>query len=368
MSYLVLTNPKDPSGESLSFEEIQQRITDKKILGETQVWDEASTRWIDMKIHPSFQGLFAQTLWEAWAEVSQDIIQASPPQQETEEPPEPSTPIVSKTLTPSSFSLRSSAESPPVQSQESIEEIPLLDDLTPLPQEEEALPMLKEEEMLSLDEVFPQPEQVPKDIPLKVPRIQRPVPPVREESNFSLMRVALPILVGGCLIWLAFLYVQSIAHTNYQRPKPPPIEEKQEISVWKVEKRLRNTMSDEIIPLHPDASFEDILQVEFNRFGIRPIKMRAEVLAWTGRKEDQPKTARLRAQLEGSGALDEDITAVALVLGKYMERYFMDMEDIELCLDFDEDFFLCAMLDAEVARRFYLQRMSYPDFIAKILK
>ena len=211
MSYLVLTNPKDPSGESLSFDEIQQRITDKDILGDTQIWDEASTRWIDIKIHPSFQGLFAQTLWEAWDEVSQDILQTSPLPKEEEVTPEPSPPIATKTLTPSSFSLHSSEDAPPIQSQESIEENPLLDDLTLLPPKEEDLPMLKEEEMLSLDEVFPQPEVVPKATPLKVPRIQRPLPPAREESNFSLSRVALPILVGGCLIWLAFLYVQSIA-------------------------------------------------------------------------------------------------------------------------------------------------------------
>ena len=238
----------------------------------------------------------------------------------------------------------------------------------------EDLPMIDDNLLISLEEVAPQKitlhqPALQKPYKKKV-SVQKPAPPRDfdiSETNFSLTRVLIPILLGGCLIWLTRGYIQYEAMSSYKPPPKPEMEVTTTIDTWDIETKLRKSLSEDIIPLVPTASFEDILQVELARFRLQSINIEAKVTKWTGRKEDRPQKAKVSLTIDGTGEIDHDIAAVSLILGKYMEQYFMDIDELELCLDTEENVLLCASLDAEVAREFYLQRVSYPRFFEKII-
>ena len=396
MQYLVLTDPQNPSGEKLSLEQIKQAVASGTIGEQTQMWYQDQAKWIELRHHPDLQGVFAQSLWDAWeeandaefaaigtfpAKTTKKSSSAASEESSPEEISKPDAPVdelrtkratavQSMETTPQPFvdSARavSPAESPPT-----IELIPLEEPSDQEPSDQE-LPMLEDELLLSLQELSPKPpiQKRPKrTVPQKISTL-KPSPPRNfniSESNFSLTRVLVPIILGGCIIWLARGYINSEAMSSYKPPSKPKIEQSKTIENWEIEKKLRSSLSEDIIPLVPDASFEDILQVELARFRIQSLQMKAKVTKWTGRKEDRPQKAKVQLTIEGTGEMDYDIAAVALVLGKYMEQYFMDVEELELCLDSNEDYMLCAKLDAEIAREFYLQRVSYAKLFEKII-
>ena len=236
MQYLVLTNPKNPSGERLTFEEIKQAIESALIDKHTQIWEEEKAKWVEIQHHSSTQSLFAQSLWDAWEEAEEaefasidtpteqpaDTTSESKDSFVYEVPPKesPTMDILPDPFT-SGSSLADTAEPPqPLEATQNIEKASPYEDL----------PMIDDNLLISLEEVAPQKitlhqPALQKPYKKKV-SVQKPAPPRDfdiSETNFSLTRVLIPILLGGCLIWLTKGYIQSEAMSSYKPPPKPSI-------------------------------------------------------------------------------------------------------------------------------------------------
>ena len=239
-----------------------------------------------------------------------------------------------------------------------------------LPEDEgDELPLIDDISLIALEDVKPKEEMSVQPPPLllsrDIPRRSRPMY-IEEPKRFSFVRVAIPIVLGSFVIFGGLNYLRSLHEQRYQPPPKPKIIKQSNIPTWSIENEVREKVGEDIIPLNPESSFEDILHVELQRNGITSIKIRASVTEWTGRKLDQPKKIDVRLRAESTGEIDRDIATISFIFGKYIEYYFMDVERLEVCFSSDPDSYLCGALNPEIIRRFYLKRIEYDVFFTDV--
>ena len=56
-------------------------------------------------------------------------------------------------------------------------------------------------------------------------------------------------------------------------------------------------------------------------------------MGWTGRKLDRPRTGTFRFRVQRDDSYEYQLAAIALVIGKYMENYVMDVANTEVTID-----------------------------------
>jgi hypothetical protein len=120
---------------------------------------------------------------------------------------------------------------------------------------------------------------------------------------------------------------------------------------------LRGMLRPTCLLVDPEHIFEDIMTVELNSMEIDSIGIRATVVEWTGRKNDKPKTAIFRFHIQSSGAIDRDLAAVSLVVGKYIHRYLLGVAQFEIQLETDSGT-ISFDVDPDTARNYYLERID----------
>ena len=391
MQYTVLIDTQNPAGSSISMEDFGQMVLDGVITATTQVWQPKQGRWIEAQTHPDLSGLFTASLWDAWdeaadqslstplAEFNSSLQDVTHEEQKTESIKEEPFSFVDVPPTKeedlildSSPLLEKIEDDQYLLNDENITEIGLVEledsfDNANIDQEE--LPFIEDVCVIPLDEVKPKEENLLQPPPLilarDIPRRSRPMH-IEKPKKFSFVRVAIPIVLGSLFIFGGLNYVRSL---NEQRYLPPPkveIAPQSDAKVWSIENEVREKVGEDIIPLNPESSLEDILHVELQRNGITSITIRASVTEWTGRKLDEPKKIDVRIRAESSGELDRDIATIGLIFGKYIEYYFMDVERMEVCFSTDPETYLCASLDPKVIRRFYLKRIEYDVFFTDV--
>ena len=418
MVYTVLLDPQNPAGTQIEEAKLSELVERGVILATTQVWHAEKGRWIDAQSHAGLYALFAQSLWDAWDDDTESSFSTTANLEDGEEAERPkphleevgtekltknetpgNTYLVEKTgqrsseqQIPSDFFTKSSLRDVAIDHQKMEidpnilrEEPPFevfVQEEEPEQDSEEELPMLPELSLIPLDEVSSprtpsQPNQndfystsnainPPLLIPLIPPRRERPNF-VRDPKQFSFARVAIPIVMGAFFILGTLNYLQSLSMRQYPQQKKAAQELINPDGVlWKIEKKIREQIGEEIIPLNPEASFEDILHVELQRVGVTSHQIRASVVDWTGRKQDQPKKIDVRIRAESTGALDYDVASISLILGKYIEYYFLDVQRLEVCFAPDADFYYCAALNSEAIRRFYLKRIDHSVFFEDV--
>ena len=389
MLYTVILDTHNPAGSTIDFQAIQDLVLKGVVCGTTQVWNPDMGRWVDAQTHPQLLTLFSSSVWDAWEQDS-GFLFAKPKESKKEAPIEQE--LLVESSVKDSFVVSQVDYTPPPQEpfveksvaieadmvsleDEYIELIPMSEE-----DEEEELPMLSDLSLIPLDEVsVPNPMQEtgaqqhslrPVLTPSLVipPRRERPEF-VAEQKRFSFVRVAIPIVMGAFCILGALNYIKSLNTRSYNPPVQSiekPLQSKE--THWSIEDAVRTSVGDEIIPLNPESSFEDILHVELQRVGITSVQVRASVTKWTGRKQEVPKEIDVRLRVEGTGELDRDLTTISLIFAKYIEFYFLDVLRLEVCIAPDEDTFLCTPLNPEVIRRFYLKRIEYDVFFQDVFQ
>ena len=299
MQYTVLIDTKNPAGSSMNLEEFSKLVQDGIILSTTQVWQVEQGRWIEAQLHPDLSSLFTASLWDAWDEAA-DISLSTPapeykPQEEVNIDEVQIEPLKEEEA-PSFVDIPPSIEEHEIvlkdpERQDVPEEQIQVPEVQIEPMQEEALPLMDEIRLIPLDEVHRQEEPPPQVPPLvlthDIPRRSRPMH-IEEPKRFSFLRVSIPIVLGSLVIFGGLDYVRSVNDQRYQPPPTPEIVKQSNDPIWKIEDEVRKQVGEDIIPLNPESSFEDILHVELQRNGITSIKIRASVTEWTGRKLDQP--------------------------------------------------------------------------------
>ena len=374
-------------------EEFGQLVLDGVIIATTQVWQPKQGRWVEAQTHPDLSGLFTASLWDAWDEAADQSLSTPVAEQslstsvaehedssqevKVDEPEDPFfffyvPPVQEQNNDHESVSDWEQVEPEQVPGDENPVEMELLEleaSFAAIDEQEEELPFIEEMSVIPLDELKPQEEKMVQPPPLllsrEIPRRSRPMH-VEEPKGFSFIRVAIPIVLGSLIIFGGLDYVRSLNEQRYQPPPAPDIVKQSDIPIWAIEAEVREKVGEDIIPLNPESSLEDILHVELQRNGITSTKMRASVTEWTGRKLDQPKKIDVRLRAESTGELDRDIATISLIFGKYIEYYFMDVERLEVCFAPDAENYLCTSLDPKVIRRFYLKRIEYDVFFADV--
>ena len=388
MLYTVILDTNNPAGSSIDLQVFHELVSNGTVCGTTQVWNSNIGRWVDAQHHPQLLSLFSSSIWDAWEQDSGFLF--SKTEEPTKNMPSEKDPLLGHDVSTKDPLVVSEVEYIAAREQifdhglnkeseastledESIELTLLSEDIA-----EEDLPMLSDFSLIPLAEVaaskareasvshnnHPRPIITP---PLIIPpRRERPEFTV-EPQRFSFVRVAISIVVGAICILGMLNYMKSLNKRSYNPPlqseeQPIDAQEKQ----WSIEQDIRKNVGEEIIPLNPESSFEDILHVELQRVGITSIQVRASVTKWTGRKQEDPKEIDVRLRVEGTGELDKDLATISLIFAKYIEFYFLDVLRLEVCIASDEDTFLCSPLNPEIIRRFYLKRIEYDAFFTDV--
>ena len=95
-------------------------------------------------------------------------------------------------------------------------------------------------------------------------------------------------------------------------------------------------------------------------------RVHAPVVGWAGRKSDVPQAAEIHVTVRTNQVdFDRDVGAVALVAGKYIQRYSLDVPVFELTFDGLGTTPLTLSVEGERARQFYLQRKTLLQFLTK---
>ena len=210
--------------------------------------------------------------------------------------------------------------------------------------------------------------------PPPLPNLQRPPRKApKHTSQLSFMRLGLLVVVGVFVLLLGRAYVQDTAATvlpphpamlaeatSGDVPEPEPV-----VAPYAMmESELRAQMSLDLLEADSETSFEEALLIELGRVKLDVSSVRVSVGEWAGRKRDVPQSAEFRIKLRfRTGEIDRELAAVGLVVGKYIQRYSLDVGHFEVVMEQPNGELLSHRLNPEASRKFYIQRLDLMAFL-----
>ena len=120
---------------------------------------------------------------------------------------------------------------------------------------------------------------------------------------------------------------------------------------------LRSKIRPACLSITPDTLVEDVMTVELDAFDIDVVSVRASIVEWTGRKLDRPRTGTFRFRVKGDDSYEYQLAAIALVIGKYMDVYVMDVAKLEVTID-TRSKSLQFDLDPDLVARYYRENVE----------
>ena len=150
---------------------------------------------------------------------------------------------------------------------------------------------------------------------------------------------------------------EVIVNESLEDAEPPKIDD-----MLVFEDSLKSKLRVNTQMVTPTQGLADALRIDLEYVGLEIIRIEAEVLSWTGRKLDQPKSAKVALYLDASDQFEEDLILASLVVAKYAVRYFLDMDSFDLYLKID-DGYMKKVIPTERARFLLIQPGSLADFI-----
>ena len=130
-----------------------------------------------------------------------------------------------------------------------------------------------------------------------------------------------------------------------------------------LEDELRGQLMESVLDLNKPGDLDDALLIELRRVRLEVMSTNAEVTSWTGHRQDAPEWADFRLRLRTSEAnLQRDLAGVALVVGKYIQHYSLQVEVFEIHLEMEDGLRRLAM-DPEASAQFFLKRISMEELL-----
>ncbi len=210
--------------------------------------------------------------------------------------------------------------------------------------------------------------------PPPLPELQFPErarKPPRHTATLSFMRLASLVGLGVVVLLLARAYVVDTAGTvlpphpavaaqgGGEVPAEPAVD-----PYAMMESQLRAQMSLDLMEAPSEAIFEEALLIELGRVKLDVASVRVTVGEWAGRKRDVPQSAEFRIKLRfRSGELDRELAGIGLVVGKYIQRYSLEVTHFEVIIEHPDGEAFRYRIDPEAARKFYIQRISLREFL-----
>lgn len=187
---------------------------------------------------------------------------------------------------------------------------------------------------------------------------------------------------GLALLAMVWFYVHDTANTTFP-PHPsaaqpsagaaapptaaapvPPARPSVQDSYAAMEDEIRQQMSMDLERVAEPGDLEDAMYIELRRAGLDVASAHAEVLEWVGRREDVPSRADFRIRLRSrEGQLDRELGTAAIVIGKYIQRYSLNVPRFEVVLEAPGREPTRWSLDPGAAVNLYTQRITLLDFL-----
>ena len=214
--------------------------------------------------------------------------------------------------------------------------------------------------------------------PRSMPPLSLPIPQqkkIRHRNPYlSWTRLGLMIGVGVLILLVGRSYVLDTAGTVLP-PHPSTLSENPDGTLIVaasdpyelMESQLRSQMSLDLMGVGTEGSFEEALLIELGRVKLDVASVRVSVTDWAGRKRDMPQSAEFRVRLRSRpDELDRELAGVGLVIGKYIQRYSLSVSHFEVVSERGDGGVFRYMIDADVARRFYIQRVELMGFLESL--
>jgi hypothetical protein len=184
------------------------------------------------------------------------------------------------------------------------------------------------------------------ELPRPARRREREVAPVRREGREATRaagRISRLLLLGVSLLVLATTLYGLVRLSSLPgaagpgpivpggagAPEPNPVEAADARYVA-MEEELRAADLGRPRPVTERPHLGDALLVELQHLGVAVADVQANVTRWTGRRRDDPAAAEIHVVLRGGGNPERDVGAVALVVGRYMQAYALDVPILDL--------------------------------------
>ena len=214
--------------------------------------------------------------------------------------------------------------------------------------------------------------------PPPLPDLQRTLrKPPRYTATLSYLRLCMLVVIGVLLLLVGRAYVLDTARMVLP-PHPSTASQGAADSVTEplidpyamLESELRAQMSLDLLEVTSESTFEEALFIELGRVKLDVASVRVTATDWAGRNRDVPKSAEFRLRLRfRSGELDRELAAVGLVLGKYIQRYSLEVPYLEVVMASPEGGEAkMFQLEPDSARRFYIQRVDLKEYLEEGLK
>jgi hypothetical protein len=131
-----------------------------------------------------------------------------------------------------------------------------------------------------------------------------------------------------------------------------------------MEQALRDQLMEGILDIGGEEAFEVALLIELRRVRLDVAWARVKIESWAGRNKDIPEKVRFQVRLRGrADDLDQDLGALGLVLGKYIQHYGLETIAIEVLLEDESGSVRQVRMQSSSARRFFTHRMSLEEFL-----
>jgi hypothetical protein len=110
------------------------------------------------------------------------------------------------------------------------------------------------------------------------------------------------------------------------------------------------------------GNLPDNLTIELQQMRVDVVTVEAVVTKWAGRKEDQPQAAEIHITVRPSEALERDMGAIGLVVGRYVTLYRLAVPVFEVIVVTGDQ---AAKRDFDAARSssFYEERLSLEQWL-----
>jgi hypothetical protein len=141
---------------------------------------------------------------------------------------------------------------------------------------------------------------------------------------------------------------------------PPPVASPYDAMVAE----LRERMNPGIVPVESSEGLGTSLLVELSRLKVEATRVKAPILRWGGANGDIPLQASVDITFQSPrGEIDRELTAIGLVIGKYVRHYDLEIPDFSVTLLMEGKEPLKREMNYVDARALYLSQISAVRFL-----
>jgi hypothetical protein len=365
-----------------------------RLLGGHKIWDSEANVWILAKDFPLLSVFFAQALWDAWEvedswELDPDIetgirkrkkqisINSVVPEKESSQKVVPTLP--NSAILPLEESNQKEKGTKKQVRNEKGDGIKNITRPAHLSESNESFKQMVKTTSSTK-------KHSPSEITLNRAKLWQPEIPlqdqrqlwVQEEKKKSLVS---PIRLSLLVVPVTLLFLGVRWYIVSEATAIFPLEEEldqqktgniirtanSETMFLELENNLKNQIRTSSSIVSRTKSLEDALRIDIEYVNLDIQWINAKVTSWTGRKLDVPSSAEIQIAINSTGVIDEEIALLSLIVARYTERYFQNMEHFSIILNIEDGAF---QKDINVldARKLLLHPGSLEGFLTAVMK